>query len=105
MGDIEIDLTSRVIKRKQKEINLTKSEFNLLLLLIKNREMVISREKIITNILNNNKDIGYAAVDTMISRVRKKLSQYGSESVIDTVVKVGYRLNPIYIKNCKIKHY
>ena len=105
MGDIEIDLTSRVIKRKQKEINLTKSEFNLLLLLIKNREMVISREKIISNILNNNKDIGYAAVDTMISRVRKKLSQYGSESVIDTVVKVGYRLNSAYIKNCKIKHY
>jgi len=57
MGDIEIDLTSRVIKRKQKEINLTKSEFNLLLLLIKNREMVISREKIISNVLNYKKEV------------------------------------------------
>lgn len=105
MGDIEIDLTGRIIKRKQKEIKLTKSEFNLLLLLIKNRERAISREKIISDVLNYNKDIEYAAVDTMISRVRRKLSQYGDESVIDTVVKVGYRLNPSYIKNCKIKHY
>jgi len=105
MGDIEIDLTSRIIKRKQKEIKLTKSEFNLLLLLIKNREKAISREKIISDILNYNKDIEYAAVDTMISRVRKKLSQYGSENVIDTVVKIGYRLNSSYIKDCKIKHY
>lgn len=105
MGDIEMDLTSRVIKRKEKEINLTKSEFDLLLLLIKSREMAISREKIISDVLNYNKDIEYAAVDTMISRVRKKLAQYGSENVIDTVVKVGYRLNSVYIKNCKIKHY
>lgn len=105
MGDIEIDLTSRIIKRKQKEIYLTKSEFNLLLLLIKNRQKAISREKIISDILNYNKDIEYAAVDTMISRVRKKLSQYGSERVIDTVVKIGYRLNSFYIKNCKIKQY
>ena len=105
MGDIEMDLTSRIIKRKEKEIKFTKSEFNLLLLLIKNRYMAISREKIISDVLNYNKDIEYAAVDTMISRVRKKLSPYGDESVIDTVVKVGYRLNPAYIKNCKIKHY
>jgi len=105
MGDIEMDLTSRIIKRKEKEIKFTKSEFNLLLLLIKNRYMAISREKIISDVLNYNKDIEYAAVDTMISRVRKKFSPYGDESVIDTVVKVGYRLNPAYIKNCKIKHY
>ncbi|HNR53406.1 MAG TPA: response regulator transcription factor [Candidatus Dojkabacteria bacterium] len=105
MGDIEMDLTSRIIKRKGREIRFTRSEFNLLLLLIKNRNMAISREKIISDVLNYNKDIEYAAVDTMVSRVRKKLSQYGDESVIDTVVKVGYRLNPVYIKNCKIKHY
>ncbi len=105
MKDIKIDLTSRIIKRKQKEINLTKNEFNLLLLLIKSREKAISREKIISDVLNYNKDIEYAAVDTMISRIRKKLSQYGNENVIETVVKIGYRLNPSYIKNCKVKHY
>ncbi len=105
MRDIEVDLTSRTIRRKQKEIKLTKTEFNLLLLLIKHREKAISREKIITDILNYNKDIEYAAVDTMISRVRKKLAKYGNERVIDTVVKIGYRLNTSYIKNCVIKHY
>lgn len=105
MGDIEIDLTSRIIRRKEEEINLTKSEFNFLLLLIKNPRRVITREKIISDILNYNKDVEYAAVDTMVSRIRKKLSQHGDQEVIDTVVKIGYRLNPMYVKSCKIKQH
>ncbi len=105
MHDIQIDLTSRIIKRSECEIKLTKNEFNLLVLLIKNSGKVISREKIISDILNYNKDVEYAAVDTMISRVRKKLSQHGEEKVIETVVKIGYRLNPLYTKSCKVRHY
>jgi len=105
MRDIEMDLTTRIIKRRDNEIKLTKTEFNLLLLLVKHRTKAISREKIISDILNYSKDIEYAAVDTMISRVRKKLARYGDERVIDTVVKIGYRLNPSYVKSCKIKHY
>jgi len=105
MNDIQIDLTSRIIKRSGCEVKLTKSEFNFLVLLVKNSGKVITREKIISDILNYNKDVEYAAVDTMVSRIRKKLSQHGEEEVIQTVVKIGYRLNPVYTKSCKIRHY
>lgn len=105
MHDIQIDLTNRIIKRSKCEIKLTKNEFNLIALLIKNPGRVITREKIISAVLDCNKDVEYAAVDTMISRVRKKLSEHGTEKVIETVVKIGYRLNPIYTESYKVRHY
>ncbi|MGL6154203.1 response regulator transcription factor [Cetobacterium sp. SF1] len=72
------------------EIELSKKEFDLLLMLIKNKGLVISRDKILDRVWGSNYYSGDRTVDVYISKLREKLpilSEY-----IKTVKGVGYRL-------------
>jgi len=98
MGDMLLQPKQRRLFRKNKEIYLTRTEFNFLLLLIKADGSVLSRNYIMSNVLNYNRDISQCAVDTMVSRVRKKLGRE-KLSVIETVQGRGYRLGSSYTKS------
>ncbi len=102
MKDITIDIKKRLLYRKGNIVKLTKTEYELLIMLTKSNGSIISRENIIANVLNYNKDIEYSSVDTMISRIRKKLSEYGTQQVIETVTRQGYRISLDYIENSQI---
>lgn len=68
-------------------------EFDLLLFLAKSKGRVLSRERILNAVWQLNSDPLTNVVDVYINRLRKKFDLHQSESFIETLRGVGYRLN------------
>ena len=86
--DCTIDTVSRTIYKKGVLVELTYKEFELLLLLIKNKNVALYRETIYEKVWRDPFCQDTRTVDLHIQRLRKKL---GMEKHIQTVYKVGYR--------------
>ncbi|MEG0799356.1 MAG: response regulator transcription factor [Bacilli bacterium] len=86
--DYIININKRTITENSKEIFLTTLEFDLLLLLIENKNVVFSREDIISKVWNEDYYGSDRAVDDLIRRLRSKMPKL----IINTVYGFGYRL-------------
>lgn len=86
--DLTIDEVSRRVTKAGKQIELTYKEFELLLLLVKNKNIALYREIIYEKVWNDPFCEDTRTVDLHIQRLRRKL---GLEKNIQTVFKVGYR--------------
>lgn len=89
-GDIRVVLSSQKVFVKEKEIGLTPKEYSLLLCLMRNRNMVLSREQLLVKCWGYDYEGESRAVDTHIRRLRDKLGD--AAEMIRTVVKAGYKL-------------
>jgi len=89
-GDISINLDSHIVKISDRVIKLTIKEFNLLHILIKNKEKVMTRERLLNKVWNYNQDITTRTVDTHIRRVREKIK--ASRASIETIRSLGYMI-------------
>lgn len=87
--DLRVYEEERVVKKDDVEIELTLKEFELLILLIKNKNIALSREQILEKVWGYEYFGETRTVDTHVQRLRKKL---GLLDNIKTVYKVGYRL-------------
>ena len=88
-ADVVLDLESRKILRGNKEVDLTMKEFDLLVDLISNKNIVRSREQLYEKVWKEPFMGDTRTLDTHIQRLRKKL---GWEQYIKTVFRIGYRL-------------
>lgn len=86
--DMEIDTSSRIVKKGGKQIELTYKEFELLMFLIKNKNIALYRDIIYEKVWNDPLVDDTRTVDLHIQRLRKKLNL---EKHIQTVFKVGYK--------------
>ena len=89
-GNITMRLSSRKVYVGLREVTLTPKEYALLECLMKNRNMVMSREQLLVKCWGYDYEGEARAVDTHIKRLREKLGD--SAGCIKTVVKAGYRL-------------
>jgi len=89
LGDVKVDFTSRKVWLKDALVELTHQEFNLVEVLVKNRNIALSREKLLELAWGYDYMGEARTVDVHIHPIRKKL---GWEHVIKTVYKLGYRL-------------
>ena len=89
IDDVEINLTARIVKKCGKEINLTPKEFDLLSLLIQNKNYALYRETIFEKVWGEDLDFETRTLDLHIQRLRKKLDW---KDKIKTVYKIGYML-------------
>ncbi|MDQ7038253.1 MAG: response regulator transcription factor [Aquificota bacterium] len=87
VGDAEIDLKGRVVRRGGKEFKLSKTAWELLMLLLRNRGKVVKTETILSCVWGD-KPVGSDVVRAYIKEIRKVLP----ESSIETHKGVGYRL-------------
>lgn len=87
--DIVIEEDHRIVKKKDEIINLTLKEFELFLLLVKNKNRALSREYLLEKIWGYEYMGETRTIDTHIQNLRKKL---GLVEDIKTVYKIGYRL-------------
>ena len=87
--DLKIYENERVIKKNDKSIDLTLKEFELILMLVKNKNVTLSREYLLERIWGYEYMGETRTVDTHIQKIRKKL---GLSNNIKTVYKIGYRL-------------
>lgn len=85
---LTIDTSSRTCIKDGKAVDLTYKEFELLLLLVKNKNIALYREIIYEKVWHDPFCEDTRTVDLHIQRLRKKL---GMEKNIQTVFKVGYR--------------
>lgn len=88
-GDLVIDVVSRVVKKNGEVVNLTKKEFDLLVMFVQNRNIALFREKIYENVWESEYTGDSRTVDLHVQRLRRKV---GWEDKIKPVYKVGYRL-------------
>lgn len=98
--NVYLDLNKRIFKLNDKATNLTRTEFNFLLMLLSSNGEVFTREQIICNVMNYFSTSSENCVDTMVSRIRGKLNEKCvKDSLIQTVNGAGYKLNPNHYKD------
>jgi two-component system OmpR family response regulator len=90
-GPITIDEASHLVTLDNTEVELSPTEFNLLLVLIQNENRVLSKEKLLDLVWGLDFETTTNVVDTYISYLRKKLHKNGYEG-IKTVRGVGFKL-------------
>ncbi len=87
--DIRVEFDTRRVYKGGKEIPLKPKEFDLLEALISNRNLALSRERLIKLVWNFDYEGDTRTVDVHIQRLRQKL---GLSARLHTVYKTGYRL-------------
>ena len=91
-GPIELNELKHQVLFKDQEIELSPTEFNLLLALIQNQNRVMTKEKLLDLVWGLDFETSTNVVDTYISYLRKKLHKDGFEG-IKTVRGVGFKLD------------
>ena len=84
--DMKINVPKKSVMIAGNEVSLTKKEFEILLLLFKNRGRVFSREDILTKIWHGEVYVLDRTIDVNINRLRKKIAPYGKY----VVTRLGY---------------
>jgi len=94
-GAIELDAVRHRALRKGRSIALSAKEFALLHLFMRHPGEVLSRTEIASRVWDIHFDCNTNVVDVAVARLRGKLGEPGSDSIIQTVRGVGYVLkNP-----------
>jgi len=93
-GELRIDAKALRIYRHGQEVKLAKKELELLLLLVRNRSSVVSRERILGEVWQMSDEIETRTVDAHIRNLRKKIGNH----CISTVVGFGYRFEGSGVK-------
>ena len=91
-GDLEMDLLKRTVMRGGRQVDLQPREFQLLEFLVRNADRVVTRTMLLEAVWDFHFDPKTNIVETHISRLRSKLSQYGGAELIHTVRGAGYAL-------------
>ena len=86
--DYQININKRIVSCKNKDINLTTLEFDLLLLFLKNINKGFSREEILNSVWGNDYFGTDRVVDDLVRRLRKKMPHLK----VNTIYGFGYRL-------------
>lgn len=89
VGGLEINTYAMEVKKDGKKINLTKKEYDLLLLFAQNPMRALFRDTIYERVWKEEYPFGSKTVDIHVQRLRKKV---GWENQLQSVNKVGYRL-------------
>ena len=89
--DLVVDFKGHVVTIKNKEVKLTPKEYDILVYFIKNKNIAISREQLLTNIWGYDYFGEDRTIDTHIKMLRNNLGEY--RNMIKTVRAVGYKFN------------
>lgn len=84
---LEINTAERKVRKNGEELPMSPTEFDLLLMLVRNRNVALSREKMLSEVWNISYEGGTRTVDVHIAQLRKKTGL-----CIVSLPKIGYRL-------------
>ena len=92
VGDLEMDLVSRTVKRGARRIELTNREFALLEFLAEASPKTVTRTAIVEHVWDQHFDGGTNVVNVYINYLRSKIDEPNAPSLIKTVRGVGFAL-------------
>lgn len=92
-GEISVDVTRRLVTVSNHEIELTKSEFDILLFFLSNQGRALTRESIAEHIWGDNMDLvdSFDFIYSHIKNLRKKIMVHGVKDPIRAVYGIGYK--------------
>lgn len=91
--DLKIYINKGLIVKDNTELLLTKNEMIIFNYLLNNKERIVTRDELMTDLWNNNEYINDNALTVNISRLRSKLESIGCEGIIETRKGIGYILS------------
>jgi len=92
LADLSLDPATRVVRRGQRVMELTRTEFNLLELLLRNHGQVLTRELIFDRVWGYDFGANSNSLEVYIGYLRRKTEAEGEPRLIHTVRGVGYVL-------------
>jgi DNA-binding response OmpR family regulator len=92
ISDLILDPATRKVKRSGSVISLTRTEFILLEMLMRNVDRVITRTRMIEAAWGCDRDIESNTLDVFIRQLRSKIDLPGSHKLIHTIRGIGYAL-------------
>jgi DNA-binding response OmpR family regulator len=93
-GDLRLNPSTREVFRRDRPIELTGREFELLEHLMRNERLVVSREKLLDEVWDYDPYAETNTIDVFVSNLRRKLESAGEPRVLHTVRGAGYVLRP-----------
>jgi DNA-binding response OmpR family regulator len=95
LGEFVMDIQGRKLMHGDREVEITKKEFDLLHYLAINHDRVLARHQLYEHIWGNTLDDQYDSnfIDVHIKNIRKKLSALAPAPWLETVRGVGYRIS------------
>jgi two-component system OmpR family response regulator len=93
VGDLEMDLLARTVRRGEQEIDLLPREFRLLEFLMRHAGQVVTRTMLLENVWDYHFDPQTNVIDVHVSRLRQKIDKGFERPLLHTVRGAGYRLN------------
>lgn len=94
VADLTIDTAKRTVVRGERPVELTKTEFDILELLARNADIVLSRSQIYEDIWGYDFESSSKSLDVHVGYLRRKLEDDGEARLLHTVRGVGYVLRP-----------
>jgi len=93
VGDLHLDVERRSVSVKGRKADLTKSEFELLIFLIANKNKVVAKDAIGEHLSGDEADRfnNYDFIYSHVKNLKKKLAEAGSPDYIKTVYGLGYK--------------
>jgi DNA-binding response OmpR family regulator len=92
VADLEIDTAAHIVRRGDREIELTAREYELLVFMAHNARRVLSREILLSRVWEQDFGVETNVVDVYIGYLRKKLDGPGEKGLIRTIRGAGYIL-------------
>jgi DNA-binding response OmpR family regulator len=94
VGDIRLDPRARTAHRGERQLELTRREFDLLALFMRHPNEILDRARLHEEVWGYTFDPGTNVADVFVGYVRRKLEQDGEPRVLHTVRGVGFVLRP-----------
>ena len=92
VGDLRLDLLTKIAWRAGRRVDLAPREWALLELFMRSPTHVLTRQRILNQVWEYGFDAGSNVVDVYVGYLRRKLNRAGLEPLLFTVRGAGYRL-------------
>jgi DNA-binding response regulator trcR len=99
IADLIVDCDSQTVTRNNNAIKLSAREFTILEYMIRNKEKVLTRDKIEQHIWNYDYEGGTNVIDVYVRYLRKKIDDDYTPKLIHTIRGVGYVLKVEKVEN------
>ncbi|MAW80235.1 MAG: DNA-binding response regulator [Parvularcula sp.] len=93
VGDLELDVLTRTVRRAERKIDLQPREFRLLEYLMRHAGQVVTRTMLLENVWEYHFDPQTNVIDVHISRLRAKIDKDFDKPLLKTIRGAGYRLS------------
>ena len=90
IADLSVDTVARVVKRGDTVIELSSKEYSVLEYLMRNKGIIVSKEKIEENIWNYEYEGSSDVIKVYIHHLRKKIDDNFEKKLLHTIKNVGY---------------